>query len=329
VAEFIRGELCPGEGRSVVWEPWCRRRKRRKEPPPRLSHTTVWRWIQREGRKVREGEKGLWGGVIGFRGVLSADSTGIKVKNWSQVVHVIVEDVSGVIMSLSRLREEEKNKRIIQEFRELFRRWGLKLKEVILLISDGEEIYRQVLNLVLCGVYQQRCLFHIWRNVGGEIKRYESEEGEEKGGEFRRKLKEALNAGSWRESRIKIRELMKEYKSRRNLHSMLRKVERVLFELFGYKLCRERGRPPDRVRRTTAMAESIFSKLKDRVKRMKCFMSERGSDNFLALWQVYYNFEPTQVRRERKRVYRGGGKSPLERGGAQVEGVSWLDAVGV
>ena len=48
-----------------------------------------------------------------------------------------------------------------------------------------------------------------------------------------------------------------------------------------------------------------------------------------ALWAIYRNFEPAQVRSERKRHYRRPGQSPLTLAGVPPGEVSYLDALAV
>jgi transposase-like protein len=81
------------------------------------------------------------------------------------------------------------------------------------------------------------------------------------------------------------------------------------------------------IERTNNVAERSFRRLKQRTRRMGNFMSEERADNFLEAWSVYVNFEPYQVRRERKRRYRYPGQSPLAIGQANVQGYCWLDAL--
>ena len=59
------------------------------------------------------------------------------------------------------------------------------------------------------------------------------------------------------------------------------------------------------------------------------FMSLGGCDNFNALWMVYFNLEPYQVRKERKRRYCHPGRCPLDIGEVDTQGLNWLDVVGV
>jgi hypothetical protein len=47
------------------------------------------------------------------------------------------------------------------------------------------------------------------------------------------------------------------------------------------------------------------------------------------LWAVYHNFEPAQVRKERRRSYRQSGRSPLAMAGVPPGAVSYLDALAI
>jgi hypothetical protein len=83
------------------------------------------------------------------------------------------------------------------------------------------------------------------------------------------------------------------------------------------------------VGRTVNLLEWLWHRYKWRLGPLQCFMSDEGCDNFNALWEVYYNWEPAQKRKEKKKHYAYPGRSPLEVAGCEVRGLSWLDAVGV
>jgi len=50
-------------------------------------------------------------------------------------------------------------------------RAGLALEELRAVVSDGAQGLLSYLREELSHVYQQRCIFHIWRNLGGELRR--------------------------------------------------------------------------------------------------------------------------------------------------------------
>jgi len=80
------------------------------------------------------------------------------------------------------------------------------------------------------------------------------------------------------------------------------------------------------VGRSSNEAERSFRRYHQRVDRMGCFMSEEGCDNFNGLW-VYVNFEPYQMRKERKRRYCYPGLAPLRIAQAQMAELTWLDVL--
>lgn len=90
-------------------------------------------------------------------------------------------------------------------------------------------------------------------------------------------------------------------------------------------------RPAPGLPRTSNDAEVRFERYKRRYRAMHSgVMSERGAQGWHTLWQVYANWEPMQVRKERQRRYhQPPGAALLERGGLGMEGVTWLDALAV
>lgn len=235
-----------------------------------------------------------------------ADGTGVKIRGVSVPLHLICDAVSRVGMRIGRLAEES-NIAIRGQFWALLRDWGLKVAEIKVLISDGANWYRAALDWVLRKARQQRSIFHLWRNILPSILSFEAEVGKEVAQQFTSEVKGVWNAETLASAQQKLVTLKERWKSAIELGEALALIEKTLTEAMTYTLGIVEG-----IGRTSNVAERFFRRYKQRVRRMGCFMSFGGCDNFNAAWEVYINFEPYQVRKERKKHYRYPGLCPLE-----------------
>ena len=75
--------------RTRVWDPLSRRKS---GPEAKLSHTSLWRWLQDAGEKVEKKRLGGWyRGFVLSSGALVADSTEVKVRGVSVPLHLIFQ----------------------------------------------------------------------------------------------------------------------------------------------------------------------------------------------------------------------------------------------
>jgi len=236
-----------------------------------------------------------------------------------QSVHVIADVGSRVAMQLERLTDESEVY-LAGRFRVWLAQWGLRWQAVKGLISDGAGAYSGVLRLVLRRAHQQRCLFHLWRNVLPDLGSYRAEAGEQAGLFVRFALKALLAAPNLADAYLSLEDVERTFGHLPALQGVLRTLRRTLPELWGLA---EAGLPLSE--RTNNIAERFFRRFKQRTRRMGNFMSEAGADKFMVAWLVYVNCEPYQLRRERKRHYRYPGQSPLSIGQADLQGCCWLD----
>ena len=321
VAQWLRSEANPGTERAKVWDPLS---KRKAGPEAKLNHTSLWRWLQKAGERVeKKGLGGWYRGLIRFSGALVADGTGVKIRGVSVPLHLICDAASRVGMRIARLAEES-NVAIRGQFWALLRDWGIKVAEIKVLISDGAQWYRYALDWILRKARQQRSIFHLWRNILPAIRSFEAEAGKEMAEQFISEVKGVWNADTLASAQQKLVTLKEKWKSVVELADALGLIEKTLAEAMTHTLGIVEG-----MGRTSNVAERFFRRYKQRVRRMGCFMSLGGCDNFNAVWEVYINLEPYQVRKEIKKRYRYPGLCPLEVGSAQIQGITWLDAVGI
>lgn len=119
----------------------------------------------------------------------------------------------------------------------------------------------------------------------------------------------------------KIRYKWRDYPS---LHPTFDFISRTLPEAMTHTI-----RPITNMGRTSNVAERFYRRYKQRIQPMGCFMSTDGCDRFNACWQVYINFEKSQLRTERKKKYRYPGRSPIEVTGLDLHDLNWLDIIGL
>jgi len=158
------------QGRWLIWRPL--------DPEPaekcRLGAGTVERWLDRAGKAAqRTVEKQLDGvpssGQMGTDGLWAVLRGGTK-----RVVLALVDGVTGVVWPPVVVEGEEDEKSWAKLF-ERAKRAGLDPDVLRGITSDGAKGLIGYLNKALEWVNHQRCVFHIWRNLSGELAKRASE----------------------------------------------------------------------------------------------------------------------------------------------------------
>ncbi len=320
--DFLRSEI-NGTGRALIWNPLARSQPE-PAPPVKLSHTTLWRWEQHAGKQAQKHQRAkLWQGVLHFSGALVADGTGIVIRGVRVPVHLISDAVSRVVLRFQRLREESELA-VRGQFRAALKTWGLKGAAVKVLVSDRASWYQAAIAELLRQARQQYSLLHLWRNVLPAIRAYQARVGKERAKQFRAGLKAVWGASNL----AAAQELLAALKDRWGTISELKEVWPVVEETLSQAMTHTLGLVTG-IERSNTVAERFFGRYKQRLRPMGGFMSKEGCNNFNALWMVYFNFEPYQVRKERKKRYCHPGCCPLEIGAVDTQGLNWLDVVGI
>jgi len=182
VAQMLRAEI-NGTERARYWDPeglaWPELPEQRRI---HLSHTSVWRWLQEAGRRANKDENRF--GEIWQSGIWVADSTLGKVKGvWIGVLGV-ADAVSRVVFETVRIAAESEEE-VLRKFARL-RGFGVNTKGIKGLVSDGAEAYRLVLEGLMKRVAHQRCVFHLWRNIGVHVRSLKEAKGEEAAEAFKK-----------------------------------------------------------------------------------------------------------------------------------------------
>jgi len=322
-AEWLRSEVNQGTERALIWNPLLRL-KPSPEAPVRLNHTSVWRWEQEAAQRVEaQARQGGWRDLIRFSGAMVADATGVHIRGVATPLHLITDAVTRVGLAVCRLRIENELT-VAAQFRQVLAWWGLQAEEVRVLNSDGAPYYRYVLERVLRWAKQQRSLFHLWRNITPHLQAFAQHAADETMQMLTDTIHAVWDAPSLPDAHEAFSVLHALWSHLPSLQPVLQIIAQSLAEALLYTT-----RVVNGMGRTSNVAERFFRRYKQRIRRMGSFMSTAGCDAFNLLWQVYFNWQPYQLRRERKRLYQHPGLCPMQVASTDVQTLTWLDAVGL
>lgn len=294
-----------------------------------LAASTVHRWLDAAGERAVEripdqlaeivetqqlGTDGLWAKLTG--GV-------------TRVVLMTVDSVSGLIYPPVVARGEER----AQAWEKLFKRAakaGLDLQKLRGICSDGAQGLRAYLRRELVWVQQQRCVWHIWRGLRGDLSRAASQAAKGLAGKAAQAVRDqvraeltklvrgiidAQDAAAAEAALVKLRA----HTYGKSLASQLSKLmDRLLVYQMDYCRSLQRVSP-----------EWYWRDFRLRLSHGRNHRSQQRLERAAVLWAVYHNFEPAQWRSEHHRHYRHPGKSALQVAGVPPGQVSYLDALGV
>ena len=183
---------------------------------------------------------------------------------------------------------------------------------------------------MLSWVNHQRCHFHLWRNLGGELASRVNEAATGLAGAAAKAVKKkvraelvalvrgVLDAPSYAEAEAALAKL-KAHQLGGRLATLL---EEHLDAAMVYLLEFNRGL-------ARVSPEWYWRDFRLRLSQGATTGRTSGWSVRPWLWAIYRNFEPAQRRSERKRHYRHPGMSPLAVAGAPPGEISYLDALAV
>jgi hypothetical protein len=326
VAEFGRSLL----GRQERWQLW-----RPLDPAPPatarcwLSASTVQRWLDQAGATAQQTVEEQLAGVPTC-GQVTTDGLWARLRGGSsRVVLLLVESVSGVVWPPVVARGEEAARHWAPLFRRAFAA-GLEREAVWGVTSDGAVGLAAYLRQALPWVTHQRCVFHLWRNLGGE---------------FAARLTEAATG------LVEAAALTARQQARRELRALVRGVFDAPSEAAAWAALALLAAHPLGAGLAARLVEQgaaalvwrrPYTRTLSRVSPEWCWRDFRlrlghGRNQQTAVrlertalvWALYRNFTPAQERRERKRRYRYPGQCPLAVAGVPPGAVSYLDALAV
>jgi hypothetical protein len=162
-AEFVRSWLGHQE-RWLLWRPLDHEECERCY----LAASTVHRWLDEAGKQAQASVDGQLVGIAHTQ-ALGTDGLWAKLKGKAQrVVLLVVDSVTGLIYPPVVAKGEE-SEGPWQRLFERAKRAGLDLDALRGVTSDGTQGLLAFLRRRLAWVQHQRCVWHLWRNLGGAL----------------------------------------------------------------------------------------------------------------------------------------------------------------
>ena len=295
----------------------------------RFAPSTLCLWLDQAGLRAEKEVAGAYEGV-GQSGLVGADGLWARLRGGAVRVLLMVRDsVTGLLYPPVVAAGEEAAAAWEQLFASA-QRAGLELEELRAVVSDGAQGLLSHLRQGLPWVYQQRCIFHLWRNLGRELARQaaraaEGLEGEDaqavRGrvrGELTRLVHGVLDAVDF-DAGEKALAKLREHPQGEGLWQVL---NGRLIEALAHTLPGQAG-----VGRVSP--EWMWRDFRQRLSRGRNHGCEERLRRAGLVFSIYRNFTPAQARKERTRHYRHPGKCALEVAGTAPEGCSYLDALEV
>lgn len=326
VAEVVRSWL----GRQERWQHW-----RPLDPVPadqeacHLHASTVQRWLDQAGRAATASVPGQLAGAE-TAGQLATDGLWARLGGGvTRVVLGLTDPATGLIWPPVVAAGEA----AAAHWASLFERAaqaGLALAEVRGLASDGAKGLESHLRRALPWVSHQRCVFHLWRGLAGELAQatlqaaagLEGQAAQAARRTTRRTLvgliRAVYDAADEASAQVALAALAAHELGATLARGVGAHLEAALVHLCGYNQGLGRASP-----------EWLWRDFRLRLSHGRNHGAEQRLERAAVLWAIYHNFEPAQERSERKRTYRHSGQSPLALAGFSPGHVSYLDALGV
>jgi hypothetical protein len=294
-----------------------------------LKESTVQRWLDAAGETAAATVEDQLAevptsGQMGTDGLWAVLRGGVK-----RVVLVLVDNVTGVIWPPVVVAGEEAAEAWGAVF-ERAKQAGLSLDVLRGIVSDGATGLIGYLNKVVVWVNHQRCVWHIWRKLAGELARQVSAAACGLSGEAAKAARDlvrqelvslvhgVVDATSEAAAAAALRQLGA-HRLGAGLAALLRRdIEQLLVYRLGYNAGLLRVGP-----------EWVWRDFRLRLSHGRNHRSEVRLERAALVWAIYRNFTPAQWRCERKRKYRHPGQSPLEVAGVSPGEISYLDALAV
>ena len=325
-AEVLRSWLGHQE-RWVLWRPldpvpaeaqWCH-----------LSASTVERWLDRAGQRAQASVAGQLA-TVPSAGQVGTDGLWVRLRGGSKrVVLCLVDSTTGVIWPPVVVAGEATAACWATVFTRA-KAAGLRLADLRGVVSDGATGLRAYLGTTLTWASHQRCVFHLWRNLFGEIARRAADAAVGQTGDAAKQARRAV----WREMTALIHPildaatgkdahralaLLQAHPRGETLGALLDEhLDAALAHLLEYNHSLMRVTP-----------EWVWRDFRMRLGHGRNQGTEMRLERAALVWAIYHNFTPAQERSERKRSYPHAGQCPLARAGVPPGPISYLDALGV
>jgi hypothetical protein len=325
-AELLRS-LMGRQERWLIWRPL-------DGPPPagsecRLSAATVERWLDRAGAAAEATVEGQLEGVP-TSGQVATDGLWARLRDGkTKVLLGLVDCLTGLVWP-PVVADGEGEAAHWQSLFDRAKAAGLSLDDLRGVTSDGAAALASYLSRALVWVNHQRCVFHLWRNLAGELRARANAAAAGLAGAaakaVRRKLRRelvalvraVLAAPGEAEARLALAALAAHEHGAGLAPLLAEHLDAALVHLLAYNRGLARTGP-----------EWLWRDFRLRLGHGRNPGSDARLERAALVWAVYHNFTPAQPRSERKRDYRRPGKSPLELAGCPPGRLSYLDALSV
>lgn len=331
-AEVLRSWLGRQE-RWLGWRPLDRDRAPADGMACHLSASTVDRWLDQAGLAARRTVPGQLAGTLDgvpTAGQCGADGLWARLRGGATRVVLLLSDcATGVVWPPVVATGEAAT----TGWGHLLRRAhlaGLARARLRGLVSDGApglEAYRRA---TLPWVSHQRCVFHLWRGLAGELARQAATAAtgltgaaaKQATARLRRDLvalvHAVLDAPAWAPAEAALVTLAAHAQGASLAQALRPHLAAALTYQCAYNHGLARVGP-----------EWCWRDFRRRLSRGRNHATDRRLERAALVWAIYHNFEPAQGRCERKRHYRHPGQCPLAVAGLPPGPVSYLDALGV
>ena len=324
-AEVLRSWLGRQE-RWPHWRPW----EAEAAAECHLAASTVYRWLDRAGCAAQASVAGQLSGLGGPTRVVGVDGLWVRLHGQARrVVLLLVDSVSGLMYPPVVMAGEE----TAAPWQGLFARAeqaGLTLATLRGVPSDGAVGLADYLRRHLGWVQQQRCVWHLWRNLARPLAQASEQAAAALSGEaaqdarrqtrheLGRLIHQVIDARDHSQAEAALAALRGHPRGTAIGQLLNEQFDRLLVHLLAYYQGLQRVTP-----------EWYWRDFRLRHGHGRNHGSEQRLERAALVWAIYHNFEPAQWRCERKRHYRHPGQSALQVAGVPPELISYLDALGV
>jgi transposase-like protein len=326
IAETMRSWIGHQE-RWWLWHPWEKRPEGQGEC--HFHHSTVQRWVDGAGKKAQESVAGQLRG-LSSSGQMGTDGLWVRLRGGGKrVLLTLMDSVTGLIWGMVVVGGEE----TAASWQKLFERaqeMGLLLEQMSGLTSDGAQGLLSYLRGALPWVHHQRCVWHMWRNLAGDLasaitqatKGLAEDLAKTTAETIRRELTALLHAVIDASGYEQAEQALAQLKAHPFGGPLAKKVNEQFDHLLYTLLACHQGL-------VRIAPEWLWRDFRLRLSRGRNHGPEERFERAGLLWAVYHDFTPAQSRRERNRHYKHPGQSPLEVAGGAPGEISYLDALSV
>lgn len=326
VAELVRSLV----GQQERWQIWLPLSPCDPQAPRcTLSASTVQLWLAAAGQRAEQQLEGMYADVPAS-GLVGTDGLWARLRGGTVRVLLLLRDsATGLWWPPVVAAGEE----AAAAWAELFAaaQWaGLPLAALRAVVSDGAQGLLSYLRQALPYVYQQRCVFHLWRNLSGALARQAAQAAPGLEGEAARQAREAvrrelvglvhgvLDAADGEQAEQALTRLQAHPQGQ----GLWQVLNQRLIEICVHTMADHQGLG-------RVSPEWMWRDYRLRLSRGRNHGSAECLRRSGLVFSIYRNFTPAQRRRERRRHYRYPGQSALEVAGVEMHRCSYLDALEV